>query len=219
MKRTNKTQHIAARCLSILTLTPLVSALNAATLLPLESRLNGQAYYDPNLDITWYSNADLIGESDLAAASVAVNNLVVDGISGWRLPITDRNRDGIAEDCKGKTIDTCTLDNELSFMLNIRGIAATSPGPFTNLRADWYWSVSNAVFNPPRVYAWLMNSAGQSGFGDAHPDNIGLRSWAVHTGDVAVVPVPAAIWLFGSGLLALAGSARRRTRRLNRVSD
>jgi hypothetical protein len=35
-------------------------------------------------------------------------------------------------------------------------------------------------------------------------------AWAVRTGDVpAVVPVPAAVWLFGSGLLGLIGMAKR----------
>ena len=42
-----------------------------------------------------------------------------------------------------------------------------------------------------------------------------LTSWQVSTVQVntavtTVVPVPAAAWLFGSGLLALAGVARRR---------
>jgi hypothetical protein len=37
-----------------------------------------------------------------------------------------------------------------------------------------------------------------------------LHAWAVHDGDVAAVPVPAALWLFGSGLLGLVGVARRR---------
>ncbi|HFD32315.1 MAG TPA: VPLPA-CTERM sorting domain-containing protein [Gammaproteobacteria bacterium] len=34
--------------------------------------------------------------------------------------------------------------------------------------------------------------------------------WAVQTGDVSAVPVPAAAWLFGSGLLGLVGAARRK---------
>ena len=33
---------------------------------------------------------------------------------------------------------------------------------------------------------------------------------AVRPGDVAAVPVPAAAWLFGSGLLGMLGVARRR---------
>ena len=35
-------------------------------------------------------------------------------------------------------------------------------------------------------------------------------SWAVHAGNVGAVPVPAAVWLFGSGLIELLGLARRK---------
>lgn len=35
-------------------------------------------------------------------------------------------------------------------------------------------------------------------------------AWAVRDGDVAVVPIPGAIWLFGTGLVGLAGMARRK---------
>lgn len=35
-------------------------------------------------------------------------------------------------------------------------------------------------------------------------------AWAVRDGDVAVVPIPGAIWLFGTGLMGLAGTARRK---------
>jgi len=30
-------------------------------------------------------------------------------------------------------------------------------------------------------------------------------AWSVHSGDVGAVPVPAAVWLFGSGLIGLVG--------------
>ena len=44
-------------------------------------------------------------------------------------------------------------------------------------------------------------------------------AWAVQSGDVGVavssVPVPAAMWLFGSGLLGLMGVARRKHRVTN----
>ncbi len=36
-------------------------------------------------------------------------------------------------------------------------------------------------------------------------------AWAVHNGDVAAIPVPAAVWLFGSGLLGLIGVARNKS--------
>jgi hypothetical protein len=38
-----------------------------------------------------------------------------------------------------------------------------------------------------------------------------MHAWAVRSGDVpAVVPVPAAVWLFGSGLLGLLGVVKRK---------
>jgi len=37
-----------------------------------------------------------------------------------------------------------------------------------------------------------------------------IYAWAVRSGDVSAVPVPAAMWLFGSGLLGLIGVARRK---------
>ena len=48
---------------------------------------------------------------------------------------------------------------------------------------------------------------GPAGAGDI---NAAGYVWPVRTGDVSIVPVPAAIWLFGSGLLGLIGIARRR---------
>ncbi|MCB1745587.1 MAG: hypothetical protein KDK06_00330 [Gammaproteobacteria bacterium] len=180
----------------------------AASLQPLESRLGGLAWYDPNLGITWAADADLLGESTLNQATVALAGLVIGGVSSWRLPITDRNDDGVAIGCKGLGVDAC-LDNELGFMLNVRLVSANAPGPFTELQADWYWSSSDNPFNAPRVYAWLMADGAQEGFGDAHPDNTGLRTWAVHDGDVAPVPLPAPALLLPAALAAL-GTRRRR---------
>ena len=210
MKRANYNSGFLKNGLCLLMLLLPLAHANAAVLLPLEARLNGMAYYDPNLGITWATAANIAGESTLTAAHTAVDTLMIEGVSAWRLPNADINNDGIAVDCKGKSIDTCSLDNELSFMLNIRGISAAAPGPFTDLQADWYWSASDNPDNPPRVFAWLMNDAAQSGFGDAHPDNTGLRTWAVRDGDVAVVPVPAAMWFFGSGLIGMIGVAKRK---------
>ncbi len=37
-----------------------------------------------------------------------------------------------------------------------------------------------------------------------------VYAWAVKSGDVSAVPVPAAVWLFVSGLVGLVGFARRK---------
>jgi hypothetical protein len=38
-----------------------------------------------------------------------------------------------------------------------------------------------------------------------------FHAWAVRDGDIGAVPIPAAAWLFGSGLLGLIGVARKKT--------
>lgn len=46
----------------------------------------------------------------------------------------------------------------------------------------------------------MMNSASEAGF----------EEWAAATGGTTFVPIPAAAWLFGSGLIGLAGISRRK---------
>jgi len=41
-------------------------------------------------------------------------------------------------------------------------------------------------------------------------DGNSIKAWAVADGDINAVPVPAAVWLFGSGFLGLVGVARRK---------
>jgi hypothetical protein len=53
----------------------------------------------------------------------------------------------------------------------------------------------------------------QLGYFDGDDDNFGTMSgvWTDFTMTPVVVPVPAAVWLFGTGLLGLVGIARRRS--------
>jgi hypothetical protein len=79
-------------------------------------------------------------------------------------------------------------------------------GLFQNIQSNLYWSGTDAP--PDANYAWIF------GFNDSS-EGAGLKTgtifaWAVQTGDVAAVPVPTAVWLFGSGLLGLVGVARRK---------
>ena len=60
-----------------------------------------------------------------------------------------------------------------------------------NTNNAWYF-----YFNFGRQYAGLK-------------DNF-YYAWAVRSGDVSAVPVPAAAWLFGSGLIGLLGVAKRK---------
>ncbi len=88
------------------------------------------------------------------------------------------------------------------------GLGNTGPFSDFQLRPSSYWSYDD-------YDAWYFNFYnGDQGYLYSNPTNK-LYAWAVHSGDVgaavATVPVPAAVWLFGSGLMGLIGIARRRS--------
>jgi hypothetical protein len=79
----------------------------------------------------------------------------------------------------------------------------TNTGPFSLDESHFYWS--GTVFDP-------LNQVHFDFFSGVQGNVVSCCNfaWAVRTGDVpAVVPVPAAVWLFGSGLLGLIGMAKR----------
>ncbi len=57
--------------------------------------------------------------------------------------------------------------------------------------------------------AWRFNFGGGSQ-GSGGKEDFDDFAWVVRSGDVSAVPVPAAVWLFGSGLIGLLGLARRK---------
>lgn len=92
------------------------------------------------------------------------------------------------------------------------GNGLTNTGPFSNLQYTLYWSATEYAPDANSL-AWHFNflAGRQSGVGE----DIDMHAWAVHSGDVGAaittaVPAPAAVWLFGSGLLGLPGFSRRR---------
>ncbi len=94
------------------------------------------------------------------------------------------------------------------------GWGLTNTGPFSNVQANnYYWSATE--YAPNTSYAWLFNFV-NGGQGDDVKSYYGYYAWAVHSGDVGAAvssaPVPAAVWLFGSGLAGLIGFARRKKR-------
>lgn len=86
------------------------------------------------------------------------------------------------------------------------GSCLTNTGPFSNVQSDSYWSVTE--YAPKTTHAWNFNFR-VGAQGHAHKLST-LSAWAVQSGDVSAVPVPAAAWLFGSALLGLAGIKRRK---------
>lgn len=98
------------------------------------------------------------------------------------------------------TSTTCTIQP---------GFGLINTGPFIQLQDDRYWTNLESGENSERAFDFnfidgSMGTGQKGGY---------FHVLAVIDGDVAVsnVPVPAALWLFGSGLIGLVAVSRRRT--------
>ena len=192
-----------------------------------------EAYYDTTLDITWLADANYAGTNmDWATANNWAANLnpYNSGITGWRLPDTvDVGNDGATYTNVFQGVDygyNITTHSELSHMFYEvlgntayydtsgnspqAGYGVSNTGSFSNVQSFYYWSATE-YYAPSTNSAWYFNlSDGGQGYSSSKFDS--FYAWAVHSGDVGVsaVPVPAAVWLFGSGLLGLLGVAKRK---------
>lgn len=88
------------------------------------------------------------------------------------------------------------------------GLGLSNAGPFSNVQSNTYWSATEYAPLPVNAWYFTMNRGDQRNTSKYN----NRYAWAVHSGDVgaSAVPVPAAVWLFGSGLFGLVGVARRR---------
>lgn len=92
---------------------------------------------------------------------------------------------------------------------NVANGGLTNTAEFENLQAYYYATDTEYVNNSSQAWAFAFHSGDQ--YNRAKISN--LYSFAVLDGDVGAsiaTPVPAAIWLFGSGLIGLIGLARRK---------
>ena len=87
------------------------------------------------------------------------------------------------------------------------GWGLNNTGPFLNLGPELYWSGTEE--SPSNRLGFDFNNGRQQVIAEGA---FNVYAWAVHDGDVgaAIVPVPAALYLFGSGLLGLIGGIARR---------
>lgn len=72
---------------------------------------------------------------------------------------------------------------------------------FINEQAFGYWSSSEYELNPDVAWGFATLNNAQGRFGK----NIMLHAWAVSPGQASAVPIPGAIWLFGTGFFVLLG--------------
>lgn len=198
-----------------------------------------EAYYDTTLDITWLADANAAGTiMDWSSANAWAAGLDVNGITGWRLP-TVTPIDGTSFNTtfsNNATTDRGYADgdswvegsgtpvSEMGYMFYVTlgnlgrctpndadpascveqpGWGLSNTGPFSNVQTGGYWSES--ALDSSIAWDFFFNV----GFQDANDQSFNLFAWAVRSGDVSAVPVPAAVWLFGSGLLGLLGVMRR----------
>jgi hypothetical protein len=171
------------------------------------SRLGGQAYYDDVADLTWLADANPTGATmNWAATNAWVAGLNISGVTGWRLP-SSLNSDGSGP-CGPAS--SCTDSEMGNLYYNVLGNAAGGPltntSPFSNVQSNHYWSSTEVAPNPSSAWFFGFNSGSQSHISKG----VGKFGWAVQSGNVGAVPVPGAVWLFGSGLIGLLGLARRK---------
>lgn len=180
----------------------------------------GGLIYDDDLNVTWLKDANYGAGSaydDLAsstdgrmswnnAVSWAANLSYYDSVrnvtyTDWRLPVNIN--------FNSSTETAHLLNTELGGGNDWNSIIITHNANyflFQNIQDDVYWSNTGSL--PCQMFGLHYSCSA----GTQHPYNedIGLYAWAVRPGDVAAVPVPAAMWLLGSGLLGLIRVARRK---------
>ncbi len=154
------------------------------------------------------------GRMGWTAANTWVNQLVYEGFDDWRLPTLSP--------------DGGLQNSELLYMhyvnLGNRGFLYTRPdrdglpfnsGIFDNLKNRDFWSSVSTNPGSAEFYTTDLTNLVQQLPGDKQLDS--MSAWAVRSGDVTAsvpaspspVPVPGALWLFGSGLIGLFGWKRR----------
>lgn len=215
-----------------------LTVVSFSTEAALVSRLGGLAYYDTEADLTWLADANYAqtsgydddGRMTWVDANAWAAQLDINGVTGWRLPNTiDVGNDGAtqtnlyqAEDYGYNLLNHSEMSN---MYYNVLGnlaqydtsgvetgctgpdLCLTNTGPFSNLQSWIYWSSLEYVVDTNYAWSFQTNIGVQNA---VQKTNDVVLAWAVQSGDVSAVPVPAAAWLFGSGLLGLIGVARRK---------
>ena len=187
--------------------------------------------YDDVKNITWLrdanyaktSNFDSDGRLTWAAANNWANHLTFGGLdSGWRLPeLTDNVAYVGANSSNSELADHFYRNLGGQAEADLAVVHSDNYGLFNNLQASVYWLKDELAVAPGFSLGWgfVTGSGVLSGYQGLYNENSEFNAWAVHAGNVSLlagntlpssIPVPAAIWLFGSGLLGVLGLASKR---------
>lgn len=201
------------KLLALATVIMASSNANAALI----ERLGGLAYYDDVADLTWLADGNASGSTmNWVDANAWAAGLNVASVTGWRLPDTlqpDPSCDG--QSGGASFSDNCTGSEMGNLFYNVLGGSAgilittthnANYDLFSNVESPGSWSATEVASNSTQAWFTSMNSGGQWGLAKTYE----MNAWAVQSGDIGAVPIPAAVWLFGSGLIGLIGVARRK---------
>ncbi len=167
----------------------------------------------PGVDQAWkfFNNTGMHGSSSATNVTVTGANTADVDMSGWFVTwngIPSINMGGGSQDC-GTASDGLCVKNNFDAAGNVTGTTDIG-GVFNN--GSGVGSIVCAVDCATGDTYTLDYTATVP---QADPSNFGGVDYALHLegtiGDApSAVPVPAAVWLFGSGLLGLVGVARRK---------
>lgn len=195
----------------------------SASAVVLQERLGGLAYYDADADLTWLADATSGANRKNGGtirtwenANAWVGSLDVAGVTGWRLPTTlQPDSSCFPQESTGNYAYNCTGSELGNMFYTVLGGSAKERienthndnyDLFSNIKSYRYWSATEYALDTS--FAWYFyTNIGRQNYGTKEGRYF---MWAVKSGDVSVVPVPAAVWLFGSGLIGLVGVARRK---------
>jgi hypothetical protein len=125
-----------------------------------------QAFYDDQLDVTWYKYGNWAkyqglssdGRASWLDVTAALAAFEVNGVKGWRLPNVDRNGDGTYVNCWGVTPRDICKDSELGHLFwygagdnpdGTEGIRPNQAGPFyPDVPSGYYWSINPCPHAP-----------------------------------------------------------------------
>ena len=199
----------------------------------------GGLIYDSDQDVTWLQNAGLSGSLKWGQAMTWAENLVFGGFDDWRLPTTTLFDDPTCSgDVRGEFFFESRFDCLGGEMELLTAAADPWSNPlFENVNLRRYWTatpyrdwIDPCIYYPAydvpcnldpddgdrTGFYWQWGFTGFDGFGGpAYKTTAGAGNpryaWAVRDGDVlSTVPVPAGVYLFGSGLFALFGIVKRK---------
>jgi hypothetical protein len=182
----------------------------------------GGFIYDNVLDITWLQDANYAQTSGYHASGGMTKNEAVawaEGLSvydtvrdvtwdDWRLPTTLQPDPSCSRQSSISNISTeynCT-GSEMGHLFNVDGVNYIDGGHgFTNIVNADYWSGTEFPNFTDGAYTFQFYGGRQS----YAPGYVQGYALAVRDGDV--VPIPAAVYLFASGLGLLGWIRRRKT--------